>query len=111
MACGCGCGGNCSKQALSDDFGYKSYHRSGGYYLADVTTDDVRKIAEEEAKKGISIDSGAKILAGDFSPVIDVAERTARRVCEQGAKEELSGYIPLGIAILVGAFILGRATV
>lgn len=116
--CNCGCGGKCAgntkttRRALGDDFNYTSYKNptGGGYYLADMNSDDIRRIAEEEAQASINAANISKLAQGDLSPVTDVAVRTVKRVCTTAVTEEIKPYIPIGIGILIGAFFLGRAT-
>lgn len=114
--CNCGCGGTCGgktpkARTLSDDFNYNSYkEKKVGYYLADMDGDDVRRIAEEEARASITAENIGKIAQGDLSPITDVAVRTTKRVCTTAVTEELTPYIPVGIGILLAIFFLGRAT-
>ena len=111
-SCGCGkCGDKARRESLSDDFGYSSYQKAnGGYYLADMSADDIRRIAEEEAKGAVTAANLAKLASGDLSPITDVAVATTRRVCTTAVTEEIQPYIPIGILIILGVFFVGRAT-
>ncbi len=113
--CRCGCGkcGDKSKpgtaSSLSDDFGYSGYQQAQGYYLADFSADDIRRIAEEEARKAVTAANLAKIAAGDLTPITDVAVATTRRVCTTAVASEVTPYIPLALLAAAGILLFIRS--
>ena len=104
MACNCGCGGGCKGTSTLSD-----RRHTHGYYLSDPSSDDIRRIAEEEAKKELTVPSIAQIASGDFTPVVNIAERTARRVCSEAATEEIISYWPVGVGAVLLVFFAGYA--
>lgn len=109
--CSCGCGKcNDKTKPLSDDFGYNTYQQAnGGYYLADMSADDIRKIAEEEARNAVTAANLAKIASGDLSPITDVAVATTRRVCTTAVADEVTPYIPLAIIAGIAIFLFVKS--
>lgn len=85
----CSCGGACQscRSGLNDDYGI-----------------DVGAIAREEAELALTPENFEKVLSGDVSPIIGIAENTAKRACKSGVVKKLTTpeVIATGVSILAG---------
>lgn len=79
--------------------------------LSGVDVETLRQIAEQEATAQMTLDNLAMVATGDMTPIITVAENTAKRACEQGVLSEVKSkwhIIATGALALVGiGYVLG----